>query len=142
MQVVIARGQRKTKAFVGDAKLGIAAVDVIAGEARVDAKVLETAAAESAGLVDVAKPGDADAVTSRKPLRALARRLDPTNDHMADHEREFGLGQFAVHDVEVGAANRAGRDTNQDLTASRHGNGQLHEAKRLLRRAKLHRPHR
>src|SRR5207244_9965838 len=134
--------QRKTEAFVGDAKLGIAAVEVIAGEARVDAKVLETSAAEAAGLVDVAKPGDADAITSRKPLRALAGRLDPADDHVADHERELGLGQFTVHDVEVGAANRTDRDADEDLAAARRRDGQLHEAKGFLRRAKLHRPHR
>src|SRR5256714_15694329 len=102
MQVVIALGQRKTKAFVGHAKLGIAPVDVITGEARVDAKVLETAAAESAALVDRAKPGDPDAVTGREPLRALARCLHPTDDHVADHERELGFAQLTVDDVEVG----------------------------------------
>src|SRR2546423_13352255 len=70
MQVVIALGQRKTKAFVGDAKLGIAAVDVITGEARVHAKVLETAAAESAALVDGAEPGNANSLTNRISVRA------------------------------------------------------------------------
>src|SRR5205823_7696092 len=133
---VITLGQCKTEAFVGDAKLGIAAVDVIAGEARVHAKVLETAAAESAGLVDRAKPGDADAITSRKPLRALAGRLDPADDHVTDHERKLGFAQLTVDDVEVGATNRADRDTNQDLAASRHRGGQLHEAKGFPRRAK------
>src|SRR5207302_9717165 len=142
MQVVIAVGQRQTKAFVGDAKLGIAAVELIAGEARVDAKVLEAAAAEAAGLVDRAEPGNANADTGREPVRAFARGLDPTDDHVADHEWELGLFQLTVHDVEVGTANRAHRDTNQDLTASRLGDGQLHEAKGFLHRAKLHRPHR
>src|SRR5207245_2856516 len=127
---------RKTKAFVGHAKLGITPVDVIAGEARLDAKVLETAAAESAALVDRAKPGDPDAVTVREPLRALARCLQPTDDHVADHEREFGLVQFTVHDVEVGAAHRTDRDTDEDLAATRRRVGQLHGAKGFLRRAK------
>src|SRR5437879_8704160 len=117
MQVFVAFRQHKTKALVGNAELGIAPVDVIAGEARVDAKVLEPSAAEAAGFVDVAKPGDAEAVTARKSLGALAGRLDPTDDHVADHERELGLAQLAVHDVEVRAAHGADRDTDEDLAA-------------------------
>src|SRR5205807_1864682 len=124
------------------AELGIAPVNVIAGEPRVDAKVLEPAAAEAAGLIDRAEPGNAEAVTARKPLRALARGLDPTDDHVADHARELGLTQLAVHDVEGRATNGADRDTDQDLAPSRRRDGQLHEAKRFPRRAKLHRPHR
>src|ERR1700694_6157797 len=71
VQVVVTLGQRKTKALVSDAKLGIAAIQVIAGEARADAQGLEIAATEAAGLVEVAEPGPADALAGRKPVGAL-----------------------------------------------------------------------
>src|SRR5712691_2625462 len=142
MQVRITLRQSKTKAFVGDAILGIAAIDVIAGEARVHAKVLESAAAEAAGLVDGAEPRNADALTGPKPVCAVTGALDSPHDHVADHERQLGLAQLTAHDVEVGAANRADRDPDQDLTLTRRGDGQVFEAKGFLRRAKLHRLHR
>src|ERR1700737_3774669 len=61
MQIRITLGQRKTEALVGDAILSVAAIDVIAGEARVHAQVLETTAAKAAGLVDRREPGNANA---------------------------------------------------------------------------------
>src|SRR5439155_23209891 len=50
MHIRITLRQPKTKTLVGDAKLGVAAVDVITGEASVHAQVLKAAAAKAAGL--------------------------------------------------------------------------------------------
>ena len=87
MQIGITLGHRKTKAFVGDAKLGIAAIDVIAGEAGAYAQVLEAAAAEAAGLVDEAEPGNADTFTGHTSVGARPGRMNLANNHVADHER-------------------------------------------------------
>ena len=41
---------------------------------------------------------------------ALARRLDPADDLVPRHDRQFGIGQLAVDDMQVGAADAAGFD--------------------------------
>src|SRR5574342_840494 len=75
----VALGQGKTIAAVRAREVGIAAVDLVAGEARAVAQVLESAATVAAGAASPAEPGDADARAGEKPLHAC-----PRLDHFAD----------------------------------------------------------
>ncbi len=126
---------------VGHAVLGVTPVEVVAGEARVHAQVLEAAAAEAAGLVDVTKPGNANALARLEAVRALPGFLDVAYDHVPDYQRQFWRVQLAAHDVQVGAADGTDRDLDEDLALNRDGNWHVFEAERLVRRSKPHRPH-
>ena len=64
-----------------------------------------------------------------------------TDDLVPGHERQLGLGQLAIDDVEVGAAHAAGRDCDEDLARARLGIGQLGLAERRARRVEDHRAH-
>ena len=108
-------GQREHVARVGDGVLGVAAVALIAGEARLRAEVLGAAPAEAAAPARPAEPGDADAVADRDIAHAVAERLDRADDLVAEDERQCRVGQLAVDDVQVGAADAAGPHPDQHL---------------------------
>ena len=100
-------GEREAEALVGDGQLGVAAVELVAGEAGAVAEVLAAGAAEAAGAVGPAQPRHADALALRV---ALAVAGDAGDDLVAEHERQLRLGQLAVGDVQVGATDPAGGD--------------------------------
>jgi hypothetical protein len=56
-------------------------------------------------------------------------------------ERELRVRQLAVDDVEVRAADTAGRDPQEDLALLRHRHGSVLEPQRLAGRVKHHRAH-
>ena len=116
--VRVALRERQAEALVGDGQLGVAAVEVIAGEAGVVAEVLAAGAAVAALAVGPAEPGDADAVAGREALRPLARAGDGADDLVARHQRQRRLAELAVEDVQVGAADAAGADRDQHLAGA------------------------
>jgi hypothetical protein len=61
--------------------------------------------------------GDAD---PRAGLEAdpLADRVDAADNLMSRHNRQLGVWQFAIDDVEVGAADTASLDPNANLARS------------------------
>jgi hypothetical protein len=104
-------------ARVGHRVAGIAAVDLIAGEARIVAEILLARAAIGASAVGPAEPGHTDAVADCQLRHALAERFDAADDLMPEHERQLGLVELAVENVQVGTAYAAGRHLDQDLPA-------------------------
>src|SRR4029453_18071225 len=64
-----------------------------------------------------------------------------TDDLMARHERELGLGQFSVDHMQVGSTNSTGLHSNQDLFSIVPGNRQFLLAERVLSRMKNKSPH-
>src|SRR5205823_6081720 len=94
------------EALVGDRVLGVATVEVVAGEAGPVAEVLASAQAVAALAAGPAEPRDADP--------PAARLVDP-DDLVPGDERELRVGKLAVHDVEVGAADPAGVDADEKL---------------------------
>jgi hypothetical protein len=94
-------------------EVGIAAVDGVAGEDGVVAEILQPGAAKPAIAVDAADPGDADA-------RADGERGGSTLDHLADdlmagNDARLQRLEIAFDDVEIGAADAAGEDFEQDF---------------------------
>ena len=83
----------------------------------------------------------ADPVAEGEALHAFAQRFDAAHDLMAEHERQLGLIEFAVENVEIGAADPAGRDLDQDLTVPRLRHRNLGRPQRGTRALQQHRLH-
>ena len=136
---VAAHGQ--AVALVGDAVVAIAAVTRVAGEERVGAQVLPPAPAIAAGAAGPAEPGDADALTLAESLDARAEGRNSPHDLVPRHDRKPGLGEIAVHHVEIGAADAADRDPDQNFAGAGLGNRPLLQGKRSTVAAINHGPH-
>ncbi len=119
--VAIAVRNRKHVACVGHGVLGIAAVDLVAGEARMVAEIFGALAAIGACAVGIAEPRHADAHPRSEALDAVAQGLDAPDDLVPEHERKLRLRELAVEDMQVGAAHPARRDLDQDLVRARSG---------------------
>ena len=133
--------QAEAIAPVGDHVLGVAAVDVAAGEVRRVAEILHARQAEAAVATGPAKPGHADALAEREVADAGAQRLNPADDLVSGHDRIARLRQFAVGDMQVSAAHAAGENTNQNLTGTRLRLRPVRQPQWLARPIKNHRTH-
>ena len=78
-------------------------------------------------------------VAGREALPALD---DPPDDLVAGDERKLRVGQLAVHDVEVGAADAAHVHVDEHLPGAGLGHGQLGLPEGRPRGVEHHRPHR
>jgi hypothetical protein len=78
----------------------------------------------------VTEPGNADALIDCERARALADRIDAADDFVARHERQLGLRQVAVDDVQIGPADGAGLDAQPYFALCRHGHRPLLKPKR------------
>lgn len=116
MHIVEGGRQREAVPRVGDRVVGIAAVDLIAGEARRVAKVFLSRYAVPALPAGVAEPRHADAVSQRQARDAIAQHRDRTDDLVAGHDRIVNVGQLVVDDMQIGAADAAGTDLDQHLS--------------------------
>ncbi len=101
-------GQRQAVALVGDRQLREPAVDVASGEARVHAQVLPSAPAVAALAVGPAQPRHAHP----------AAVVGAPDDLVPEHDRELRRLDLVVAQVEVGAADPAGPDRQQQLARS------------------------
>ena len=131
LEVRVALRDREAVALVGDRQLRVAAVELVAGEAGPLAEVLAAGAAVAALAAGPAEPRDPDPLPGLEALRPLPRPLDGADDLVAGDERQLRLGQVAVDDVEVGAADAAGVHPHQHLPRPGLGVGQLRLAQRL-----------
>ncbi len=66
-----------------------------------------------------AEPGHPDPLTGRQSLDPWARAFDAPDDLVAGHKGQPGSGKLAVYDMQVGAADPAGLDPDQDLARRR-----------------------
>ena len=115
LEIRVAVGNREAEALVGDRVLRVAAVERVAGEARVVAEVLAPRPAVAARAAGPAQPRHADPLARREARRRPGRRRDRADDLVAQHQRQLRLGQLAVDDVQVGAADAAGAHLERDL---------------------------
>uniref|UniRef100_A0A0U1PBP6 Uncharacterized protein n=1 Tax=Mizugakiibacter sediminis TaxID=1475481 RepID=A0A0U1PBP6_9GAMM len=119
--VAVLRGQGEAVARVGERVLGVAAVELIAGEARLLAQVLAAAAAVGANAAGPAQPRHADALAFAEALDARAARHHRADDLVAGDQLRLRLRQLAVDHVQIGAADRAGVHADQQLLRTRLG---------------------
>ncbi len=124
LHVAVAGIDREAKALIGDGQLGIAAIDLIAGEASPVAQILMTGAAILAYPAGPAEPRHADPVADLEAIDLRALFDDGADDLVAGDQRQLCLGQFAVDDMQIGAAQCAGAYLQQQL--SRTGTRRRH----------------
>ena len=133
--------QMEDVAMVGERVIGIAAVDMVAGEARRAAEVLAPRPAIVAFPAGPAQPRDADPLALGEALDSFAQcrhdadRLVPRDDGIA-HRR-----QIAVDHMQVGAADPAGMDPDQHLPRPRLRPRPLFQNKALAGPVQNHRAH-
>jgi hypothetical protein len=85
-------------------------------------EVLAAAQAVAAFAVGPAEPGNAHPL-ARSEVPAAAH--DPSDDLVPEDERQLGVRQLTVRDMEVGPAHTASRDLDQHLAGARFGIGQI-----------------
>jgi hypothetical protein len=127
VEIVEALRQRVDEVRARVGVLRVAAVQVVAGEARLVAEVLGAGPAEAAGPVGRAHPGDAHALSRAAALDDLADDLVAGNDRIAARRELSG------DDVQVGAADAAGTDLEPHLAGGeRRQRGALEHQRVLL----------
>jgi len=131
--------EREAVALVGRRELGVAAVDLIAGESRRVAEVLLAARAEFAASTARAEPGNPEP-RPRCDRDARAGGDDFSDDLVAGHERRTHRLELAV-DVQIGAADRARAHPEEHLSVRRHRNGPLLQLEWRAGSGEDHRPH-
>ena len=99
-------GHGKAEPRVGHAVLGEASVDLVAGEARAARRDSPARRQIAACSARAPEPGHPDAVADAEALGAFAHGIDDADDLVPGHQRQLGLAELAVHDVQVGAAER------------------------------------
>ena len=139
--VAVALRDRERVPGVRDGGLGVAAVALVPGEPRARAEVLAAGDAGGADAAGPAEPRDADPVARPEPVHPGPERLHPPDDLVPEHERQLGVRQLAVRDVEVGPADAARRDRHEDLAGPGARLGDLGEGERLPGGPEEHRPH-
>ncbi len=106
-------------ACVGERARGVAAIARIAGKQRPIAQILSTAAAIRAEPAGGAEPGDADALTDCQSCYSRSHGSNAPDDLMAGYDRKLRIWQFAVDHVQVGSADPAGCDLDQNFAGRR-----------------------
>src|ERR1043165_2229448 len=146
----------KTKSCVSDGVFRVAAIDRIAGEARVIAEIFALRSAIRAIAIRPAEPGNAYAVANHEcgsglgtatfgTLRSLPHfRSDlfqPAHNLMAENQRQLRVRQFAVDHVKIGAANSACADPYEQLSPARLWLWNIAQLQRLRWLLENHRAH-
>jgi hypothetical protein len=114
VQVVEPIAERERKVCTGDDRGCISPIDVVAGKDRGIAEILTSFSAKPARPIGSAQPRDADARPERDVSTRSCSRNHPDN-LMARHDRRMARLKLALDDVEIGAANTASSDRDQDL---------------------------
>src|SRR6185437_5106624 len=133
--------ERKAKASVCDDLLGIAPVDRVASEESVLAEVLLTGAAIAAESAGPGEPGDTHPVA--RPIAGDRRPDlgDRADDLVAGRDGVVDVGQLAVQEVQIGAADAAGLYRDADLVLAGRLQRNLFQAKRRAGGRESHRFH-
>jgi hypothetical protein len=73
----------------------------------------------------MAEPRNADALTRFLSLHARSDRINPPDDFVTGNDRHNRVWQLAIHDVQVRAADPAGRHLHPNLAWARLPIGQF-----------------
>jgi hypothetical protein len=119
----------------------IAAIAGVAGKQRPIAQVLTAAATIGTDAAGVAEPGDADTLADREAGDPLPHRGDPPDDLVAGHDRKLRVRQLAVDNMQIGTADAAGHDLDQDFAGRGRERAPLAHDQRRVRFLEHHRAH-
>jgi hypothetical protein len=117
--IVILIGQREAVTCIGHRSLGIAAIDLIAGEAGLLAQILPAAPAILAFPAGPAKPGNAHAVARLELRHVWADRNNPADDFMARDHVRLRVGQLAIQQMQIRPADAAGKHRDRYFSGVR-----------------------
>src|SRR5438874_13811885 len=106
----------KTVPRIGNGQLGVTAVDRVTGKAAVIAKVLSAGSAIRAIAVGPAKPRDSHAISDCEVRSFFADFFDSSDNLVTENQWQFRIGQFAIDNVKVSAANRARAHPHKQLS--------------------------
>jgi hypothetical protein len=73
----------------------------------------------------LAEPGNAHARADCNCLNPTTRRVNYPDNFMPGNQGKFGVGEFAIDDVQIGATNRTSFHVYSDLTLRGQGIGSL-----------------
>src|SRR5262249_53049367 len=131
----------KAVARIGERVRGIAAVARVAGKYRPIAQVLSAAAAIRADAAGRAEPRDPDALAYRQSRDFRPQGGDAPDDLVAGHDRKLRVWQFAVDHVQIGPADTAGRDLDENFAGRRSWRWPLAHDERRARFLQRHGAH-
>ena len=112
--------QMKTVTAVGNCAPGVTAVDRIPCETRFIAQILTTGETVVAVATGMAYPWHADPLPHTETAYSRPHRRNDTDDFMAWDQRPLRMGQLVVNQMQIGTANTACVDVDQQLIRSRH----------------------
>ena len=110
---------------VGQSVRRIATIARIAGEQRSVAEIFASIAAIGANPTGRSKPGHADPLAAREASDIRPQARDAADDFVSRHDGELKMRQLAVDDMQIGAADPACFDFDQDFAGSRLRNWAL-----------------
>jgi hypothetical protein len=90
---------------VGDRSCRKAAITRVSCEERTIAQIFAAAATIEVDAARMAEPWNSDTFADARPLDASPYRVDAAYNHVAWNDRQHWIRQFAIDDMEVGAAN-------------------------------------
>jgi hypothetical protein len=117
--------EREREARVGDRCGCKAAVPGKSREDRAIAQIFLLTPAIRTATAGVAKPRNANPLPDAEALDTRPDRIDAADDFMAGDDRQDRIGQLTIDDVQIRAADAAGRDIHPDLAGARLPIGQL-----------------
>jgi hypothetical protein len=91
----------------------------------IPSEILLAAPAIGAHATGAGEPGNANALADAQPHDASPDCIDPPYDFVARNDGYRGIGEFAIHDVQIRAANAAGGHLDSKLARSGLPIGQL-----------------
>lgn len=106
---------------IGDYMCRKAPIAGIARENWAITKILTPSQAILALTACVTEPGNAHARPDRNCLNPTTHRVNYPDNFVPGDQRKFRIGEFAIDDVQIGAANRTGFHTHSDLTLRGYG---------------------
>jgi hypothetical protein len=106
-------------ARIGDRRRCETAVAGKPGEERAIAEIFLAAKTVRADATVVSEPRNADALTHAQPCDARPDHIDATDDFVAWDDRHLRIGQFAIHNMQVRAADAAGGNLDSNLARPR-----------------------
>src|SRR5437016_3185431 len=119
LDVIVTIRQMETESRIRDGKLGVTAIDGATGKAGIIAKILSAGSAIRAIAVGPAKPRDSHPISDCEVRISFADFFDSSDNLVTENQRQFRIGQFAIDHMKVSAANRAGANTDEQLSPAR-----------------------
>jgi hypothetical protein len=141
-RVPVGHGDPEAEAVVGDSELRITAIERVPGEAGSVAEVFRARSTERAFSARPSEPRDADAIAGCEGSDTGPHVDDSPDDLVAGHDRQLRVGKLTVDEVEIGAANRARADADQQLSGPRARDDEVGGLQGGPRSAQNHRVHR